>query len=132
MKRSPINRQIKILLILIAIAASSQAVTWNEGLTGELSWGEVMAMGNYTVKLADFSLQEGRKSVLVQLQEDDTIIARRVLHAGDCFIINDSIRVSVSRIIEGDVEDEPRANLRLQLPATPEISLLLVSDKETY
>lgn len=132
MKKSPIISLIKILLILLVLAASSRAIAWNEGLTGELGWGEVMALGDYTLKLADFSLKEERKSVLVELQEDDSIIASRVLHAGDSFIINDSVRVSVGRIIESNVEDEPRANLRLQLPASPEISLLLVSDKEIY
>lgn len=135
MKKNPIISQIKILLIiliLLLLAASSQAVVWNEGVTGELHWGEMLAMGNYTLKLADFSQEETGKNVLVQLQEDDTVIARRVLRTGDSFVINDSVRVSVSKIIEGDVEDEPRAHLRLQLPATPEMSLLLVSDRDTY
>ncbi len=122
----------KGILILLLSVSVSWAVIWNEGATGELHWGEQLSAGNYIMKLEDFSIAESSKEaskVLIDLQEDNISIARRILGSGESFIINDSIKVTVNDIVLGEIEDDPYADLRIQLPAAPEISLILVGDR---
>lgn len=122
----------RALLILLLLAASTvQATVWDQGISGELQWREQLTLENYTLTLADFS-SEDRLMILVELEEDGSLLARRALHAGEWFIINDSLRVSALEIVEGEVEDEPYAIVRLQRLSIPEIPLLLNFDKDLY
>ena len=123
---------IRAFLILLLLAASTaQAVVWGQGVTGELHWKEQLTMEDYTLTLADFSL-EGKLMALVELEEGGSPIARRALRAGEWFTINDSVRVSALEIGEGAKEDEPYAIVRLQLLSAPEISVILNFDKDLY
>lgn len=121
------------LFILLALISAAQAVVWNEGISGELHWGEALFLENYTLKLADFSIDESHTSkVLVELQADNFTIARRALQVGEWFSLNDSIKVTVEQIVKGDIQDDPFAELRVQLPAAADISLILTGDREIY
>ncbi|OPY51757.1 MAG: hypothetical protein A4E49_02159 [Methanosaeta sp. PtaU1.Bin112] len=124
---------IKCIFIILALIYSAQAVAWNEGIRGELRWGETMFLENYSLKLADFSIEDSHSfKVLVELQADNLTIARRALQAGEWFDLNDSIKVTAEQIVKGDIEDDPFAIIRLQLPAAADISLILKGDRETY
>lgn len=127
----------KFLIIFLALfpalICSSQAVVWNEGLSGELHWGEAMHLDSYSLTLADFSIEEGHScKVLVQLQADNLTVVRRALQAGEWFDWNDSVKVSVEQIVVGDIQDDPFAVIRMQLPAVADLSLILTGDRETY
>lgn len=122
---------IRAFLILLLVASSAQSIVWDEGFFGELHWKEQLSLENYTLALADFSFED-REKVLVELQGDNHTIACRVLHAGESSIINDSVKVSAMKIRDAEMEDEPYAVIRLQLPAIPEISLIISSDKDVY
>ncbi|HNY34877.1 MAG TPA: hypothetical protein PKK68_09500 [Methanothrix soehngenii] len=121
------------LTLLPALICTAQAVVWNEGMSGELHWGETMFLDNYSLNLADFSIEEGHTcSVLVQLQADNLTIVRRALQAGEWFEWNDSVRVSVQQIVVGDIQDDPLAVIGLQLPAAADLSLIVSGDRESY
>jgi hypothetical protein len=121
------------LFILLALISAAQAVVWNEGISGELHWGETLFLENYTLKLADFSIEESHTSkVLVELQADNLTIASRALQVGEWFSLNDSLKITVEQIVKGDIQDDPFAEIRLQLPAAADISLILTGDREIY
>ncbi len=121
------------LFILLAITSAGQAVVWNEGISGELHWGETLFLENYTLRLADFSIEESHTSkVLVELQANNPTITIRALQIGEWFSLNDSIKVTAEQIVKGDVKDDPFAKIRLQLPAAADISLILTGDREIY
>lgn len=122
---------IRAFLILILAVSTAQATVWGQGVSGELHWKEQLTLEDYTLTLADFSLEE-KLMVLVELQEDERPIARRALHAGEWFVINDSLRISALKIVEGADKDEPYAIVRMQLPSAPEISLILSFDNDIY
>lgn len=122
---------IRAFLILMLLLSTAQATVWGQGISGELHWKEQLSLEDYTLTLADFSLEE-RLMVLVELQEGGRLIARRALHAGEWFVINDSLRVSALKIAEEEAKDEPYAIMRMQLPSAPEISLILSLDKDLY
>jgi hypothetical protein len=122
-----------LVLVFLNMIIASPAVVWNEGLIGELHWGETMFLDNYSLELSDFSIEEDHVGkVLVQLQEDNLTTIRRSLQAGEWFDWNDSVKVSVERIVAGDIKDDPFAVIRLQLPAAADLSLILAGDRETY
>jgi len=124
---------INFLFILLILISSAQAVVWNEGISGELHWGEELFLENYTLKLADFSIEESHISkVLIELQADNQTIARRALQVGEWFSLNDSIKVTLEQIVKGDIQDDPFAEIRLQLPAVADVSLILTGDSEIY
>jgi hypothetical protein len=124
---------LKCLFILLALTSAAQAVVWNEGISGELHWGETLFLENYTLKLADFSIEESHTSkALVELQADNLTIASRALQIGEWFSLNDSIKVTVEQIVKGDIQEDPYAEIRLQLPAAADISLILTGDREIY
>jgi len=124
---------LKYLLILLATASTAQAVVWNEGVSGELHWGEALLLDNYTTKLADFSIENsGTAKVLVDLQKDNLTIASRALQAGEWFSLNDSIKVTMQQIVRGDIQDDPSAKIRMQLPAASEISLILIGVRDIF
>lgn len=121
------------LTLLPALICSSQAVVWNEGMSGELHWGETMHRDSYSLTLADFSIEEGHScSVLVQLQKDNHAVDSRALQAGEWYEWNDSVKVSVEQIVVGDIQEDPFAVLRMQFPADADLSLILTGDRETY
>lgn len=121
------------LTLLAALICSSQAVVWNEGMSGELHWGETMHLDSYSLTLADFSIEEGHScSVLVQLQKDNQDVDSRALQAGEWYEWNDSVKVSVEQIVVGDIQEDPFAVLRMQFPADADLSLILTGDRETY
>jgi uncharacterized repeat protein (TIGR01451 family) len=92
-----------------------------------------MFLENYSLKLADFSIEDGHTSkVLVELKADNLTITSRALQMGEWFILNDSIKVTAEQIVKGDLSDDPFATIRLQLPAAADISLILKGDRETY
>lgn len=123
----------RFLLAFLAIAPVCQAVVWNEGIVGELNWDESLTMQNYTIILNDFSIEESATPrVLLELQENNQTIARRTMLAGEQFILNDSIKVTVEEILRGDKEDDPSAKIRVALPATADLSLILVGDRDRY
>jgi len=123
----------KLLAILLLFSSVVQSVVWDEGIEAELHWGEAMILGDYKLVLVDFSPEESRKSqALVELQKDNVTMAIRALMAGESFSLNDSIKVTAQKIVKDDQEDEPYADLTMQLPAAPEVSLLLSSDKDVY
>lgn len=123
----------RFLIILLALICSSQAVVWNEGMSGELHWAETMFLDNYSLKLADFSIFEGHTcKVLVQLQADNLTVVSRALQAGEWFDWNDSVKVSVEQIAVGDIQDDPFAVIRLQRPAAADLSLILTGERESY
>jgi len=122
---------IRAFLILLLVASTAQATFWDQGIKGELHWKEQLVLEDYTLTLADFSLED-KLIALVELEEEGRPIARRALHVGEWFIINDSLRVSVLEIGEGEDEGDPYAIVRLQLLSAPEISLLLNFDKDLY
>ncbi|MDD4652645.1 MAG: BatD family protein [Methanothrix sp.] len=118
---------------MLALTCTAQAVIWDEGISGELHWGETLFLENYTLKLADFSIEESHTSkVLVELQANNLTIASRALQVGEGFTLNDSIKVTVEQIIRGDLQDDPFAKIRLQLPAAADISLILKGNREIY
>lgn len=121
-------------LVLVLITASvGQAVVWNEGIQGELNWDEALFIGNYTVALTDFSLDEaGPSKVLLDLQEHNKTIDHRAMQSGEWFIENDSIKVTVEEITRGEAEDDPSAKIRVQLPAAAELSLILSGDRDEF
>lgn len=124
---------LKFLFIFLVLASAAQAVVWDKGLNGELHWGEALILEEYKVTLADFSLENSRTSnVLVELQENNLTIASRALQAGEWFILNDSIKVSVEQIIRGDIQNDPYASIRVQLPAAAEISLILIEEQDVF
>lgn len=121
------------LTLLLALICSSQAVVWNEGMSGELHWGDTMSLDSYSLLLDEFSIEEGHASkVLVQLQAENHNVVRRALQAGEWFDWNESVKVSVEKIVVGDIQDDPFAVIRLQLPAAADLSLILTGDRETY
>lgn len=123
----------KLLAVLLLVSSVVQAVVWDEGLRAELHWGEAMILGNHTLVLVDFSPEDSKTSqALVELQKDNVTLAIRALTAGESFSLNDSIKVTAQKVVKDDQEDEPYADLTVQLPAAPEISLLLSSDKDVY
>ncbi|OPY43381.1 MAG: hypothetical protein A4E46_01829 [Methanosaeta sp. PtaU1.Bin016] len=123
----------KLLAILLLFSSVVQAVVWDEGIGAELHWGEAMILGDYKLVLVDFSPEESRTSqALVELQKDNVTLAIRALMAGESFSLNDSIKVTAQKVVKDDQEDEPYADLTMQLPAAPEVSLLLSSDKDVY
>jgi hypothetical protein len=122
-----------VLTLLPALICSSQAVVWNEGMSGELHWGETMSLDSYSLTLDEFSVEEGHScKVLVQLQADNHNVVSRALQAGEWFDWNESVKVSVEKIVVGDIQDDPFAVIRLQLPAAADLSLILTGDRETY
>ena len=124
---------LKLLFILLTLISAAQAVVWNEGISGELHWGETLFLENYTLKLADFSIVESHTSkVLVELEANNLTIAKRALQVGEWFTLNDSIKVTVEQIVKGDIQDDPFAEIRLQLPAAADISLILTGNREIY
>jgi len=123
----------KYLFILLALASAAQSVVWNEGVNGELHWGEGLFLEGYNLKLADFSIKNlGTSNVLLELQKDNLTIARRALRAGEWFILNDSIKVTVQQIIRGDIQDDPSAKIWVQIPAAAEISLVLTGKRDVF
>jgi len=122
---------IRAFLILMLVVSTAQATVWGQGVSGELHWKEQLTLEDYTLTLADFSLEE-KLMVLVELQDDGRPIARRALQAGEWFVINDSLRISALKIVEGADKDEPYAIVRMQLPSAPEISLILSFDNDIY
>lgn len=123
----------RLLAILLLVSSVVQAVVWDEGIRAELHWGEAMILGNYTLTLVDFSPEDSRTSqALVELQKDNVTLAIRALMAGESFSLNDSIKVTAQKVVLDDQGDEPYADLTVQLPAAPEVSLLLSSDKDIY
>jgi len=121
------------LLSLLVLIAAAQAVIWNEGIDGDLHWGERLKMGNYSLNLDEFSSEDSSPpEVLVDLQKDNISLTARPLYVGESFSLNDSIKVSVDKIVIGDLREEPYATVRMQLAAEPEISLLLVADEDVY
>ncbi|MBN1235829.1 MAG: hypothetical protein JW999_07245 [Methanotrichaceae archaeon] len=121
------------LLILLLLVSTTQAVIWNEGITGELHWGEALLLEDYTLKLADFSPENyGTPKVLVELQKHNLTIASRALQAGEWFIQDDTIKVTVEQIIRGDIQDDPSAKIHVQLPAAAEISLVLIEERDVF
>jgi len=124
---------IRSLFILLIMVSAGQAVIWNEGIQGELQWDEALIIGNYTVVLTDFSLDEaGPSKVLLDLQENNNTIDHKAMQSGEWFIENDSIKVTVEQITRGEIEDEPSARIRVQLPATAELSLILSGDRDEF
>lgn len=124
---------LKYLFIMLALASAAPSVVWNEGVSGELHWGEALILEGYNLELADFSIENsGTSNVLLELQKDNLTVARRALQAGDWFILNDSIKVTVQQTIRGDVQDDPSAKIRMQLPASAEISLILTGEKDIF
>jgi hypothetical protein len=125
---------IRSLLILLIVAPTSQAVVWNEGIQGELHWDEALFIGNYSVVLTDFSLDEARPSkVLLNLQEHNQTIENRAMQSGEWFEENDSIKVTVEQITCGEDDDEdPSAKIRVQLPAVADLSLILSGDRDEF
>jgi len=116
----------KLLAILLLFSSVVQAVVWDEGIGAELHWGEAMILGDYKLVLVDFSPEESRTSqALVELQKDNVTLAIRALMAGESFSLNDSIKVTAQTVVKDDQEDEPYADLTMQLPAAPEVTLLL-------
>jgi hypothetical protein len=121
------------LFIFLTLASAAQAVAWDEGISGELHWGEDLFLENYAIKLADFSLENsGTSKVLIELQTNNLTIASRALQAGEWFSLNDSIKVTLEQIIRGDIQDDPSAKIRVQLPAAAEISLILTADRDAF
>jgi hypothetical protein len=124
---------LKPLFILLTLISAAQAVVWNEGISGELHWGETLFLENYTLKLADFSIVESHTfKVLVELEANNQTIAKRALQVGEWFTLNDSIKVTVEQIVKGDIQDDPFAEIRLQLPAAADVSLILTGNREIY
>ena len=124
---------LKLFAVMLVLISSAQAIIWNEGASGELRWGEALVFGNYSLNLIDFSTESSAvPRALVELQKDNITQASRALQAGEFFSLNDSVKVSATKIVMGDREDEPYAEFRIQLPASPDISLLLTSNKEVY
>ncbi|MFB3763878.1 MAG: hypothetical protein ACE14P_01365 [Methanotrichaceae archaeon] len=118
---------------LLVLTVAVNAVIWNEGVEGELHWGERLIMGNYSLNLDDFSTEEsGSPKILVDLQRDNISLTTWPLYAGESFSLNDSIKVSADKIVMGGLREEPYAVVRMQLAAKPDVSLLLVSDKDVY
>ncbi|MHB8119253.1 MAG: BatD family protein [Methanothrix sp.] len=119
--------------MFLAIASTTQAVVWNEGISGELHWGKALLLDNYTTKLADFSIENSETTkVLVDLQKNNLTIASRALQAGEWFSLNDSIKVTIEQIVRGDIQDDPSAKIRMQLPASAEISLILTGERYIF
>ncbi|MDD1761463.1 MAG: hypothetical protein LUQ59_04450, partial [Methanothrix sp.] len=70
------------LILVLMTASVGQAVVWNEGIQGELHWDEALFIGNYTVALTDFSLDEaGPSKVLLDLQEHNKTIDHRAMQS---------------------------------------------------
>jgi len=131
--RAALHSLLVFLLIYSSIDPSLCLVVWNEGTEAELEWGEMLVAGNYSLSLIDFSPEESDVlQALVELQKDNVTLATRSLHEGDSFILNDSVKVTAERIVRDEEEDEQYADLLIQLPAEPEIALLLSADKEIY
>ncbi len=123
----------ELLFIFLAFTFAVHAVSWDEGIDGELHWEEALSLGNYTLSLADLSSENsGTSSVLVDLQKDNITIASRALQSGEWFILNDSIKVTVEEIVRGDIQDDPYAKIRMQIPASAEISLILIGEKDAF
>jgi hypothetical protein len=124
---------LKLLAIMLVMISSAQAVIWNEGASGELRWGEALIFGNYSLNLIDFSTEGSVVPMaLVELQVDNITQGSRALQAGEFFSLNDSVKVTARKVVMGDRGDEPYAEFRIQLPASPDISLLLTANKEVY
>jgi len=124
---------IVFLLFISLINLASGLVAWNEGTSAELEWGEMLVAGNYSLSLIDFSPEESDVlQALLELQKDNVTIATRSLQEGDSFILNDSVKVTAERIVRDEEEGEQYAKLEIQLPADPELALLLSADKEIY
>lgn len=124
---------IRSLLILLIMISASRAVVWNEGIQGELHWDEALFLRNYSVVLADFSLDEpGPFKVLLDLQENNKTIVKKAMQSGEWFEENDSIKVTVEQITRGEDEGDPSANIRVQLPAAAELSLILSGDRDEF
>jgi len=124
---------IRSLLILLIMISASKAVVWNEGIQGELHWDEALFIKNYSVVLTDFSLDEpGPFKVLLDLQEHNKTIVKRAMQSGEWFEENDSIKVTVEQITRGEDEDDPSAEIRVQIPAAAELSLILSGDRDEF
>jgi len=124
---------IALILCSALVELAAGLMVWNEGTSAELEWGEMLVAGNYSLSLVDFS-PEGADTlqVLLDLQRDNVTVATRSLAEGDSFSLNDTIRVTAERIVRDEESDEQYAKLRIQLPAEPELALLLSTDKEVY
>jgi hypothetical protein len=111
------------------------AVVWGDDAHGDLSWGERLALGNYTIEAADFFAAEDAPSrvVLIVHSEDLPEESRRVLQAGEGFELDDRLKVVLEQVrIEGLEENRSSAKVRMWIPAAPEITLFLIPEKDFY
>jgi hypothetical protein len=122
-----------LLWLSVTVTASTSDI-WDEGLTGEIRWGENLTIGEYSLKLADFSLEDSSvPRVHLQAFMGHNYISSCILGKGESSTINDSLRATVEEISGSRTGDaEPRARVRVQLKAVPEISLVLATDKDVY
>lgn len=121
------------LLIFSDLTYSGEAVVWNAGILGEVGWGEELSIGEYSVSLKDFSIEQSAPSRLwLELKQNNETIAERAISAGEAFVINDSVRVTVEEIMDRGPEDEPTARVRIQLPASPELFIILSTERDEF
>lgn len=128
---------IKLPVTVLAVAfliSTGMAVVWGDDARGDLSWGESLTLGNYSIQAADFFAPENSPArVVLTVRSQDQPEEIRILQAGEGFEIDDRLKVVVGQVrIEDLVENQSSADVRMWVPAVPEITLLIMPDKDYY
>lgn len=131
----------------VAFAYSVNEVEWNDGVTGVLSQGGTISIGDYTVKAISFTapvIEIDRNNPLspfvwIELYRNDSLIVSQPMMKGDYFNSSDSeVRLEILDLPSPDSASwvvnsySPWVSFKLRQRGTPDLSLEVSAGKGVY
>ncbi|MFB3764744.1 MAG: hypothetical protein ACE14P_05785 [Methanotrichaceae archaeon] len=123
------------LVLIFVILPAAASTSWGDSVSGNLHWGENLSLDGYRLVLADFSKESTQPAVLLKLYRESTLVMQQPLSQGENFTFNDNVVAEVDGItipFRSEGYEEPSAEVRLGLYASPNVQLHLIADKEAY
>jgi len=132
------------LLIIIclntAFAYDEDDLEWACGNSKEISLGETISNGNYTVEAYNFPRSDRNEIqfVGIRLYKDGVLVSDQTLVEGEHYIHDDEIRITVLEFSmqpskwTTDIPEEPWAKIKMEPIGVPRFDVEFETDKDDY
>ncbi len=132
------------LLIIICLNTASaydeDDLEWACGNSKEISLGETISNGNYTVEAYNFPRSDRNEIqfVGIRLYKDGVLVSDQTLVEGEHYIHDDEIRITVLEFSmqpskwTTDIPEEPWAKIKMEPIGVPRFDVEFETDKDDY
>jgi uncharacterized repeat protein (TIGR01451 family) len=132
------------LLIIICLNTASaydeDDLEWACGNSKEISLGETISNGNYTVEAYNFPTSDRNEIqfVGIRLYKDGVLVSDQTLVEGEHYIHDDEIRITVLEFSTQpskwttDIPEEPWAKIKMEPMGVPRFDVGFETDKDDY